>query len=156
MLIRSSRFGEVEVAEENIIYFPYGLPGFLEERRFAYLACDATEGKDSPFAFLQSLAEPGLTFVVVEPFAFFTDYEFELQDALADEFGLSAGNPPQILSIVSIPEKAEEMTANLLAPVIINREKRTAVQFVLERSPYTTKHRLFPEGFAKAPGGEGA
>ena len=37
------------------------------------------------------------------------------------------------------------MTTNLLAPVVINRHSREARQVVLEKTQYTTKHRLFPE-----------
>lgn len=155
MLVKSTRLGMLEVSEQDVLSFPYGLPGFLTEKEFAYVVC-ANEGeKDSPFAFLQSLTEPNLTFIVVDPFAYFPDYEFELPDDIAEEFGLEMKNPPQIISIVSVPEQAEQMTANLLAPVVINRLERTAVQFVLEKSPYTTKHRLFPNGFAKAVPEEG-
>lgn len=142
MLIRSTRFGEIEVPEDEIINFPYGLPGFMEEKAFAFLPCE----EDNPFAFLQSVTEPNLTFIVVEPFSFFKEYEFELNDQIASELGLDASNPPQILNIVSMPDKPETMTANLLAPVIINVQSRKAVQFVLEKTSYTTKHPLFPEG----------
>lgn len=145
MLIHSTRFGDIEVAADMIIRFPHGLPGFLEEREFAYLPTAA----DNPFAFLQSVTEPHLTFIVVDPFAFFTDYEFAIDDQIAYELGLSTDNRPQIMSIVSVPDNAEQMTANLLAPVIINTQTKTAIQMVLEKSPYTTRHRLFPEGFAK-------
>jgi flagellar assembly factor FliW len=148
MLIHSTRLGDVEVKEDNIIRFPYGLPGFLEEKEFAYLPVE--EG--NPFAFLQSSAEPNLTFVVVDPFSFFPDYEFAIQDELALEIGVKNENPPLVLNIVNIPDNKEEMTANLLAPVIINLEQRIAVQHVLEKTDYKTRHRLFPQGFLKQPG----
>lgn len=150
MLVQSTRLGALEVNEENILSFPYGLPGFLTEKEFAYVACETEGAGESPFAFLQSLAEPKLMFIIVDPFAYFPDYEFDLPDDIAEELGVGAENPPQIVSIVSVPEQTEQMTANLLAPVVINRVERTAVQYVLEKSPYATKHRLFPNGFAKA------
>ncbi|MGP1366547.1 MAG: flagellar assembly protein FliW, partial [Schwartzia sp. (in: firmicutes)] len=34
-------------------------------------------------------------------------------------------------------------TANLMAPVVINQKTREAKQVVLDKSHYTTKHRLF-------------
>lgn len=150
MLVRSTRLGELEVAETQVIEFPYGLPGFLDEKKFALLPCE--EG--NPFTFLQSMSEPNLTFVTVEPFVFFSDYEFSLADGIAEELGISTDNPPHVLNIVSIPENPEEMTANLLAPLVINTQERVAVQFVLEKTAYTTRHRLFPEGFDK-PTAEG-
>lgn len=151
MLIQSTRFGEIEVSEDKLLQFPHGLPGFPEERGFAYLP----SADDNPFAFLQSTNEPDLTFIVVDPFAFFKDYEFSLDDQIASELGLSSDNPPQIINIVSVPANAEEMTANLLAPVIVNTQSRTAIQMVLEKTAYTTRHRLFPNGFEQSPGKEG-
>lgn len=141
MLINSVRFGNVEVCERDIVRFPQGLPGFPEEKAFAFIPY----GEGSPFAFLQSVNEPNLTFLVADPFAFFDDYTFELDDETVQQLNLNCDNSPQIVNIVTVPEKAEDMTTNLLAPVIINRQTRTAAQIVLEKTPYTTKHRLFPQ-----------
>ena len=152
MNIRSTRFGELEISEKDCLHFPYGLPGFPGERDFVYLPVE--EG--NPFAFLQSMTEPDLTFIVVDPFVFFQDYQFTLDDQIVAELECNEDNPPQIVNIVSVPGNPEEMTANLLAPVIINVQKRRAVQMVLEKTAYTTRHRLFPKGFAKQPGKGGA
>lgn len=148
MLIQSTRLGEIEVSQQQIIKFPYGLPGFAEEKEFALIAVK----DDNPFYFLQSLQEPNLTFITVDPFMFFTDYEFEIRDEIAGEFGFDKADALQIMNIVNVPDNPEEMTANLLAPVIINLQSQKAIQFVLEKSQYKTRHRLFPQGFAKEPG----
>ncbi|MCE5286514.1 MAG: flagellar assembly protein FliW [Pelosinus sp.] len=148
MLIQSTRLGEIEIDESELIHFPYGVPGFLDEKEFALLAVQ--EG--NPFSFLQSTREPNLTFIIVDPFSFFSDYEFEIKDEIAEEFGFNEADVLQIMSMVRVPENPEEMTANLLAPVIINLVNRRAIQFVLEKSPYQIRHRLFPQGFAKEPG----
>lgn len=147
MLIQSTRFGQIEVDDSEIIHFPHALPGFPEEKKFALLPYLS----DSPFAFLQSLNEPNLTFVVVEPFAFFKDYSFSLDDTVAAELGLSNDNPPKILNIVRIPENMEEITANLQAPIIINCKTRSAIQLILEKSPYAVRHRLFTQGTSTNP-----
>jgi len=142
MIIHSTQLGEIEVDDDKIISFPHGLPGFPEEKSFAFLPYQV----DSPFAYLQSMEKPQLTFLVVDPFAFFKDYEFQLQDEIAQELGLSHPNLPQIINIVSVPQKTEEMTANLLAPIVMNVQSSTAIQVVLEKTTYTTRHRLFPGG----------
>nr|WP_092074309.1 flagellar assembly protein FliW [Dendrosporobacter quercicolus]NSL49213.1 flagellar assembly protein FliW [Dendrosporobacter quercicolus DSM 1736]SDM87967.1 flagellar assembly factor FliW [Dendrosporobacter quercicolus] len=147
MIVASTRLGrQWEVAETDIIHFPQGLPGFADEKKFILLPGEP----DSPFVFLQSVAEPDLTFIVVDPFAFFKDYEFSLDDRIVAELKLSDKNLPQIFNIVTIPDKAELMTANLLAPVIINPVQRVGQQIVLEKVDYTTRHRLFPNGFPQA------
>ncbi|MBP2636920.1 MAG: fliW [Firmicutes bacterium] len=141
MQIQSTRFGLLEVDEDQIISFPHGLPGFQGKRDFVFLPYQ----NESPFAYLQAVDEPNLTFVIVEPFTFFQDYSFTLEDSVLTELGLSDENPPKIFNIVRIPEIIKEMTANLLAPIIINWQTRIAMQFILEKSPYTVRHSLFPQ-----------
>jgi len=149
MLIQSTRFGEINVSEETIFKFLHGLPGFPEEKEFALLPYQP----DSPFNFMQSLQDPDLAFMVVEPFLFFREYTFELGDQAAAELGISEQNLPQIFTIITIPESVEAMTANLLAPVVLNSRDRKAMQIVLDGRNYTTRHRLFPHGFPKAQEG---
>ncbi|MBC8015443.1 MAG: flagellar assembly protein FliW [Sporomusaceae bacterium] len=152
MIIQSTRFGELEILEEMIIEFSQGLPGFSTEKSFAFLPYQL----ESPFAFLQSVNEPNLTFMVVEPFTFFKDYVFEIDDEIAKGAGISNDNIPQIFNIVSVRDKVEEMTANLLAPIIINWRDRKGMQLILEKTSYTIRHRLFPDGLPGSPskGGE--
>ena len=142
MIIQSTRFGEIEVSEEMILEFPSGLPGFLEERTFAFLPYQP----DSPFAFLQSASNADLTFMIADPFTFFADYDLEIDDDTAEALGLSPENMPQIFNIVSVREKIEEMTANLAAPIVINWRDRLAMQVVLENTSYSIRQNLFPEG----------
>lgn len=139
MIIYSTQLGEVEVSEDKIINFAHGLPGFPDEKVFAFVPYQV----DSPFAYLQSVVEPKLAFLVVNPFAFFKDYEFQLHDELAQELGIVTSDLSQVINIVSVPDKTEEMTANLLAPVVINVQNGKAMQVILEKTNYTTRHRIF-------------
>lgn len=148
MIIRSTRLGELELPEDSILTFSSGLPGFPEDKSFVLLPY----GGDSPFAFLQSALDPDLAFLLVEPFAFFPDYQFEMKDAAVAEFGLSPENPPQVWCIVTVPGNVQEMTANLLAPVIINSRDRQGCQIVLDGKQYTTRHRMLPDASAKGGG----
>ena len=51
-----------------------------------------------------------------------------------------------VYTLLTIPGgRVQDMTANLMAPVLINAQNMQAVQLVLDKSRYTTKHRLFPE-----------
>lgn len=150
MKIQSTRFGEIEICNDNIILFPSGLPGFPEEKRFALLL-DA----DNPFAFFQSITTPHLTFIIVEPFTFFKDYTFELSDEFVQDLRLSNENPPYIYNIVTIRSGIESATANLLAPIIINWQTKKAQQLILEKTNYTTRHKLFPDGLPKQSAQEG-
>ena len=138
MIIHSTQFGELHVSEDQVLNFPEGLPGFPEERAFAIIPY----GDNSPFAILQSLTEPALTFLLAETFVFFPDYAFELDDRLAARLGFSPENMPQVFSILTVKDSLANTTANLAAPLLVNGKARTAAQIVLERTSYTTRHPL--------------
>lgn len=151
-LIKTTRFGDIEVDESQLYCFEQGLPGFPDEKKFVLLPYEP----ESPFFFLQAQKNPDLAFLLVEPFSFFKDYQFELSDDLAEEMDLSEENRPLIFNIVTVPEKQEEMTANLLAPLILSPRKQRGLQWVLEKSQYEIKHRLFPSGINKPESVKGA
>lgn len=142
MLIRSAQFGELEVNESQMISFPDGIPGFPEEKLFAYFLNDS----ESPFSFLQSVQEEQLLFLLVDPFAFFPDYEFVLDDEIAEEMNLSAENPPQVFLIATVKGSFAGMTVNMVAPVVINPAGRLGCQTVLHGSGYSLSEKLFPNG----------
>lgn len=142
MKIKSTRLGELEVAEEQLIRFPHGIPGFPDEKTFMYLLLD--EG--SAFSFLQSVTEANLTFLLVDPFAFIPNYEFVLEDKDVAELGVSGENPPQVFVLATVKEKLADMTVNLLAPIVINGINHTGRQVVLDKPEYSICFRLFPDG----------
>lgn len=150
MKIQSARFGELEVGEEQVFTFPHGIPGFPEERSFALIF----HGEESSFSFLQSAREANLAFLLVDPFAFMPDYEFELKDEIAEEMNLSRDNLPLVLLIATVKGKVAEMTVNLLAPLVLNRTNCSGRQVILDKAGYSTCHKLFPGGLpVEAAGG---
>ena len=93
---------------------------------------------------MQSLTTPDLAFLMTLPFLFFPDYEFELDDATQKSLGIETEDDMTIYVLITIPGgKIEEMTANLMAPIVLGRRTMQAKQVVLDKSAYTTKHRLF-------------
>lgn len=139
--INTARFGELNIQEDKIFYFADGLPAFEDEHRFIILPFD----DDSPYSFLQSVETPELAFLMTVPFVFFPDYEFVLEDDVMAALAIKGSEDMQVYTLVTIPGgNIKEMTANLMAPVVINKETREAKQVVLDKSQYTTKHRLFP------------
>ncbi|MFD0714959.1 flagellar assembly protein FliW [Paenibacillus sp. GCM10027626] len=138
MKLVSSRLGEMEIQEESLLYFSKGIPGFEEETQFALLSLESNR----PFEFLQAIANPDLMFIVVDPFQFLPQYEFELPDATAAELSVSEANV-MIRSIVSIPGELKHATLNLAAPLVINKETRAAKQVVLGSTTYSTRQPLF-------------
>ena len=144
--IYTSRFGEIEVDEKKIVHFKDGIPAFEDEHEFVILPYE----EESPYYFMQSLKSPDLAFLLTIPFLFFNDYTFEIDDATIKELGITDSENVFYYSMVTIPNGSiRYMTANLVAPIVLNGANMQAKQVVLEKSNYTTKHRLFPEAAKK-------
>lgn len=144
--VNTSRFGEIEVDESKIVHFKDGIPAFEDEHEFIILPYE----DESPYYFMQSLKSPDLAFLLTIPFLFFNDYTFELDEESVKELDIT--NPDNVFyySMVTIPNGSiRYMTANLVAPIVLNSDNMQAKQVVLEKSNYTTKHRLFPESAKK-------
>ena len=140
--INTLRFGELEIEEQDVVRFADGIPSFEDEHEFVVLPYE--EG--TPYMFLQSMATPELAFLMTDPFVFFPDYSFELDDENMEKLAINSMDDVLVCTLISVPRSGvADMTTNLLAPVVINRHTMQARQIVLEKTQYTTKHRLFPE-----------
>ena len=53
MLLNTKNFGEVEIKDEDIVLFEYGIPGFESMTKFVILG--KTDAPDDPFFWLQSI-----------------------------------------------------------------------------------------------------
>ncbi|SMF67210.1 flagellar assembly factor FliW [Paenibacillus uliginis N3/975] len=136
MIIHTSMWGELDTPESQIYNFPKGIPGFEEEHQFALI-----DEEDSPFVYMQSLKQKHLTFVMADPFLFYPDYEFDLPDTDAEE--LCIDDAISVKCIITVREKIEESSINLLAPLVFNPQQRLGKQVVLQGVPYRTSHRLW-------------
>lgn len=86
---------------------------------------------------LQSLDDPDLAFVVIQPAVFDSDYRPKLNQAVRAELGIVSEQEQEILVILTIPRgKPQEMTANLLGPVVLNIIRRVARQVLLDPAQY--------------------
>lgn len=140
--INTLRFGELEIEEQDVVRFADGIPAFEDEHEFVVLPYE--EG--TPYMFLQSMMTPELAFLMTDPFVFFPDYSFELDDENMEKLAINSMDDVLVCTLISVPRSGvADMTTNLLAPVVINRHTMQARQIVLEKNQYTTKHRLFPE-----------
>ena len=149
MKVDTSRFGQLDISEDKIIHFPEGLYGFEKETEFAFLPFNPNV--ESPMEWMQSLKSSHLAFVITDPFLYLPNYKLKLSHEDKKIVRLSDDEDFLTRAIVTIPENYSEMTANLIAPLIINKEKAIAKQFVLTNMDYDTRHYLLPEEMRKAP-----
>ena len=138
MKVVTTRFGVIDVDDSSAINLVWGLLGFESCKRY----CLYRHRPDVKFWWLQSLEDPGLAFVVIDPSEYFADYEFEMSDADAAKIRLSRPEDAMTLAIVTIPKNAEEATVNLAAPIVINSRERIGIQAVSQDNKYLTKEPL--------------
>ncbi|MNW58560.1 Flagellar assembly factor FliW [compost metagenome] len=81
--------------------------------------------------------------MLVSPFTFVTDYSFELSEVDKEE--LEIAEQVSVYSMVTIHSQANHSTMNLLAPVVLNPEKRLGKQVILHQSIYETRHLIWSE-----------
>lgn len=140
MLVQTSRFGVVEIAEDRVITFPKGLLGFPNHTRY----CLLEPGEDTVFFWLQSIDDPALAFVVTDPGLFFADYAVPIKGEQMGELGLSSLADAQVFVIVNKIEN--NLTGNLQGPLIVNTLARRGEQVVLAEKRWTTRHVLMQVG----------
>lgn len=142
MQVPTTRFGTIECTETDVVTMPDGLFGFPLCTRFLIL----NHRDGSSFRWLQSLDEPDIAFLAIDPTEFNLGYEPELPDYVAESLELEEETPRLVFALVSIPPGSPaDMTANLAGPVVINAENRLAAQVVVEDSKWTTRHRILDE-----------
>ena len=142
MMIQSKHFGALEFAEEKIITFPRGLVAFEQIKRYIIIE-NSQQG--NPLCWLQAVDDPELAFVLINPFIFKEDYGFDLSAEEAEELALQNPGDAAVFAIVVVPEEAKKMTANLLAPLVINAQSKKGKQVILQEKNYSTRHLIFDE-----------
>lgn len=131
---------EIEIAEEEMITFTQGPPAFEEYTKFFIID---PEEEDYPFKLLQSAEEESLSFILTDPFIFKPDYDFMIDEETLQELEIEGPSDVAVFVILVIPDKVEDISANLAAPVIINAKKRLARQVILDEPEYQTRHKVF-------------
>jgi len=139
MKIETARFGEIEISEHEIYTFSDGIPGFEHDRRFTLVGLEGLDG----FACLQCVDRGELSFIVVNPFVFFPDYEFNLPEVETNLLEVEQPGDLAVWSIVTIKDQLETATVNLVAPVVLNERKRLGKQVILVDPNLSTRHALF-------------
>ncbi len=133
MVVKTTRFGDVQVEEDRIISFPKGLLGFPRYKH--YVLIDPTE--DGYFWWLQSIDTPDLAFVVTDPSLFVSSYRVPLRPDQIADMGMQSLDEAQVFVIVN--KRGNMLTGNLQGPLVIHVANRTGEQIVLSDRRFTTR-----------------
>ncbi len=140
MEVRTTRFGNLQIAEDRVIHIPKGLLGFQQYTRY----CLLEPGDDACFFWLQCVDEPSLAFVITDPSLFVPDYAVPIRAEQMGEMGLGKLEDAQVFVIVNKVEQT--LTGNLQGPLVINTLNRVGEQMVLAEKRWTTRHPLVKVG----------
>ncbi|HEY4321470.1 MAG TPA: flagellar assembly protein FliW [Gemmatimonadales bacterium] len=120
--IATRLFGTLEITPDDVLRFAGGLPGFPQAERFVVLTTPAPA-----LRWLQSADLPELAFLLV-------DY------GTATGTEIAAGE--EAYAIVTLPGQDRQTTANLRAPVLIDRAVGSGEQVILTDSSHGTAEPL--------------
>jgi flagellar assembly factor FliW len=132
------RFGEMTYNETDVIAFPWGLPGFPTSRRWLLLSLETQPG----FVWLQSLDEVKIALPTIDPCLVFEDYDPKLPAYAFVALEVKDAADFTTLCVVVVTENAEEMTVNLMAPIIVNLRTRRARQVLLDNPSYSVREPI--------------
>ena len=122
-----------------VIDFVAPIPGFPEDRRFVLVRLDDAGVLYS----LKSVDSDGLRFLVVPPAQFFPDYEAEIDDETLALLGVTDAADLLVLLVVTAGDSgAEDATANLMAPIVLDQRTRRAVQLILSHGGLPVRQKL--------------
>lgn len=124
MQINTTRFGQLEVADEDAIRFPAGLPGLNDCTSWVLLA----DAHHEALGWLQSTQQEDVALAVVTPGTFVPGYELRVGRA---ELGSELCQRESELHVLVIVGKNERgITLNLKAPLVIDLAARVGRQVV--------------------------
>ncbi len=128
MDIMTTRFGPAQIDPKSILHFKYGLLGFEELKRYAVIACDATE----PIQWLQALDDPDVSLPIINPFIIVPDYRVDVDGSELMSIGLPNEEDILMVNVMVVPEDIKKTTINLCAPILVNIKNNEARQIVME------------------------
>jgi flagellar assembly factor FliW len=139
--ILTKYFGSIEYSEADVVQFSSGLPAFEDETQFLLIEPPAR----APIVFLQSLRHSNLCFLTLPILVVDPEYHLAVAGEDLVALGLDPARRHQpgaeitCLAVVAVAENGL-ITANLLAPLVINRAQRCGLQAIRIDSAYSHVH----------------
>jgi flagellar assembly factor FliW len=141
MKIQTTRFGTIDVKEEQVLTLVEGMLGFSECNRYVLMDDEIGE----PFMWMQSLDIPSLAFVVIDPAIILPSYHFSVKKEQIKALETNNVEDLQVYVIVTMAANILDVTVNLQGPLVVNKKKRIGQQIVLNDPNFSTRHPLFTD-----------
>ena len=140
---RTKYFDTMKYTDDSVICLPGGLPGFEQEREFVLI----DQPHRRPLVFVQSLRTPALCFLALPVRSVDAAYRLSISADDLELIGFVPSRQPligaEVACLALIAFGADQsMTANLMAPLVINLSTRIAAQAIQVGCNYSHRHPL--------------
>lgn len=123
------------------IFFPEGVIGFREHKHYRIIQ----EKSKEPFFWLQAVDDPSLAFIIIDPKQIKPDYRPLLDEVDKVALRINVLDECQVFVFIVVCKDSNKITANFLAPIIINQKENLARQVVLQEQDYSLQHPVLEE-----------
>ena len=138
MEIDTTRFGKIRIKDSELIGMRGRILGFEQHKRFVLVRVE----ENTPLFWLQSVDDPAIAFVVINPRIVKPDYAPAISEGELGLLDIQRAEEIALLSIVTVRSDPFRATANLRAPILINASKRLAKQVILDDPDYPIQHDI--------------
>ncbi|MEX2317333.1 MAG: flagellar assembly protein FliW [Pirellulales bacterium] len=135
--VSTTRFGDVDIDERDILTFVDGLIGMEDCRRWVLFA----DAQNAALGWMQSLDRADVALAVVSPRRFVPDYQIRVARRDIGPLALDDPNAAQVLAIVS--QAGGALAVNLKAPLVVHVAERLGRQ-IIARDDHAVQHCLSP------------
>ena len=131
-------FKDLVYSKDDIITFSSGIPGFDKSQQFVIVSIP----EYTPFEWLVCIDGSRLRFAIINPLLFAPEYSPAMIKEQLEDLEIRQPEDLLLYVVVTIRENPLESTANLVGPLIINRNKRLGKQIIVDDDRYSTQEPL--------------
>lgn len=139
MKLKTRDFGEIEITENEIFHFTQPIFGFESYPDYAILQDEEIGDK---IVWLQSIDEPGLCFILMDPSGLSDIFNPVLPE---DSLKLLGEGDWLCWGIAVVSDDVKQTSINLKSPIFINTTTHLAAQIILEQD-YPVRYMLSKGG----------
>lgn len=139
MQIETKVFGLVDYEEQQILEFKDGILGFPGFHKYVLLQGPQFDH----WELLQSLDDPDLSFLVLKADVVDPEYKPAVSKEDLKKIGLEHIDQGIVLTIITIREGHENISANLQGPIIINASQKLGMQALSNNDAHPVRFYFF-------------
>lgn len=138
--LSAEKGGRSNMNKESVITFEDGILGFDNLKQYTLLHVEECR----PFLWLVSVDNPRVSFAILNPAPYFSDYNpiGSMDAGELASLGFSDIKSVETFCIVTLGESAADATMNLRGPLLIDMEKKIGRQIVKTEEYYSLHHPL--------------